>query len=102
MMMMVVMVMVPEPRWHDDDAPPVAVVMMVVVMVVVWKHNELGELDVRLRRRPRFIDRLQRRRGVRNRLKQVRERIRSQHVGRGRNGRGLSGIDGANRRYRAQ
>jgi len=101
MMMMVVMVMVPEPRWHDDDAPPVAVVMMVVVMVV-WKHNELGELDVRLRRRPRFIDRLQRRRGVRNRLKQVRERIRSQHVGRGRNGRGLSGIDGANRRYRAQ
>ena len=101
MMMMVVMVMVPEPRWHDDDAPPVAVVMMVVVMVV-WKHNELGELDVRLRRRPRFIDRLQRRRGVRTRLKQVRDRIRSQHVGRGRNGRGLSGIDGANRRYRAQ
>jgi len=71
-MMMMVVVSVAM-RHHDNHGPaPMAVMMVVVVMVM-----ELRELDVVCRRRWfAFIDRLQLRLGVWDRLQQIGERIR--------------------------
>lgn len=72
-MMVVVMMMMPAAmrQDHDDRRPPSHVVVVVMMMVVV----ELGELNVVLRRLRRglFIDRLQQRLGVRDRLQQIGE-----------------------------
>jgi len=76
MMVVVVMVMMPIAR-HHDDAVPVCMMMMVVVMVVVTADpdNDLGQLDVRVRRlsRSRFIDGLQQSGRVRDGFEQVGE-----------------------------
>jgi hypothetical protein len=111
-MMVVVMVMVAAVSGHDDDPGPItrvivsailAVVMMVVVMMVMI---ELGELHISVRRLDRcgFIDSLQQRSRVRDRLKKVGEGIRPQDVARGRTWRwrGLSGIQCPERRHRSQ
>jgi len=70
MMVMVMMMVAAMRQDHDDGRPPPHVV--VVVMVVMM---ELGELNVVLRRLRRglFIDRLQQRLGVRDRLQQIGE-----------------------------
>jgi hypothetical protein len=71
MMMVVVVVVVPVAMRHDDDdGPPVPTVMVMMVVMM-----ELGKLNVVLRRRLRdlFIDRLQHRLGVRDRLQQIGE-----------------------------
>jgi hypothetical protein len=101
--MMVVMVMVATISRHHDDGPiPAPTTVMVMVMMVVI----LCELDIFIRRgdRPRFIDRLQQRRSIRNRLKQVRKGICPQNIGRGRtwNRRRLSSVECSERRHRAQ
>ena len=77
MMVVVVMVMMPIAR-HHDDAVPVCMMMMVVVVVVVVTadpDNDLGQLDVRVRRlsRSRFIDGLQQSGRVRDGFEQVGE-----------------------------
>jgi hypothetical protein len=63
--------------YHDDARPiplitisPVGAVMVVVMMVII-----LRQLDIFIGRRsgPGFIDGLQQRRGIRNRLKQIGE-----------------------------
>jgi hypothetical protein len=66
-MMMVVMVVMMMPMRHpDDDARPVSV-MMVVMMVI------LRELDITIRgsRRPLFVNRLQQRGRIRDRLQEL-------------------------------
>ena len=96
--MMVVMVMVTAISRHDDDGPTPT---MVVVMVVI-----LCELNIFIRRgdRPRFIDRLQQRRSIRNWIEKVRKGISPQNISRGRtwNRRRLSGVECSERRHRAQ
>ena len=80
-MMVVVMVVVAPPvRHHHDMRPTTPVMVMVVVMMMVISR----ELNIFIRRRSRsgFVDRLQHRRSVRDRFKQVGERIRFQNVGR--------------------
>jgi hypothetical protein len=83
-MVMVVVMMIPITtvlaRHHDNAAFIISILAVVMVMVVMI---ELGHLDVMLRRwnRRGFIDRLQQRRGVRNRLKQIGKRIRRQRLG---------------------
>jgi hypothetical protein len=84
-MVMVVVMMIPITtvlaRHHDNAAFIISILAVVMVMVVMM--IELGHLDVMLRRwnRRGFIDRLQQRRGVRNRLKQIGKRIRRQRLG---------------------
>jgi hypothetical protein len=70
---MVVMMMVVAMRHDDDDGPPVPTVMVMMVVVVVMM--ELGKLNVVFRRwrRDLFIDGLQHRLGVRDRLQQIGE-----------------------------
>ena len=110
-MVMVIMMMMAV-SGHDDDPGPItiiivsailAVVMMVVVMMMMI---ELGELHISVRRlgRRRFIDSLQQRSRVRDRLQQVGEGIRPQNVawGRTRRWRGLSGIQCPECRHRSQ
>jgi hypothetical protein len=65
-MMMVVMVVMMPMRHPDDDARPVSV-MMVVMMVI------LRELDITIRgsRRPLFVNRLQQRGRIRDRLQEL-------------------------------
>src|SRR5258708_29580408 len=108
MVMMVVMVMTVSAR-HDDDAgrliiPIISAISVVVVMMMVMV--ELGKLNVFVRRRGRrgFIDRLQQRSRVRDRLEKVGEGIRPQNVGwsRTRGRRGLRGIECPERRHRSQ
>src|SRR5258708_19189207 len=110
--MMVMMVMTVSAR-HDDDAgrliiPIISAICVVVVMmmVVVVVMVELGKLNVFVRRRGRrgFIDRLQQRSRVRDRLEKVGEGIRPQNVGwsRTRGRRGLRGIECPERRHRSQ
>jgi hypothetical protein len=97
--MMVVVMMTVAMRHHDDHRAAPMAVMMVVVMVM-----KLRELDV-VRRRRRgfaFIDRLQLRLGVWDRLQQIGERIRLQNVDRRRCRRCLSSIQGPERRHRSQ
>ena len=88
--MMVVMVMVTTISRHHDDGPTPTIV--VVVMVVI-----LCELNIFIRRgdRPRFIDRLQQRRSIRNWIEKVRKGISPQNIYRGRtcNRRRLSGVE---------
>jgi len=72
MVVMVVMMMVVVAMRHDDDdGPPVPTVMVMMVVVMM----ELGKLNVVFRRwrRDLFIDRLQHRLGVRDRLQQIGE-----------------------------
>jgi uncharacterized paraquat-inducible protein A len=97
-MMVVVMVVTVAMRHHDNHrAAPMAVMMVVVMMM------ELRELNVvRRQRRFAFIDRLQLRLGVRDRLQQIGERIRLQNVDRRRCRRCLSSIQGPERRHRSQ
>jgi len=70
------MVMVPVAR-HNDDTLPVRMMMMVMMVVVVTADadNDLGQLDVRVRRlgRSGFIDGLQQFGSVRDRVEQVGE-----------------------------
>ena len=72
MMMMVVMTV--SARHHDDAGgiPAILAVVMVVMMVVI-----LRKLDIFVCRRNGrgFIDSLELRRGIRDRFKQVRERV---------------------------
>ena len=94
MVMMVVMT-VPVAGNHDHPRRVAAVVAMVVMMMVVMMVMvELRELNV-LARRSGFVDGLQRRRCIRDRLQQLRERICLQDVCRG--GRALGGTDSAER-----
>jgi hypothetical protein len=65
-MMMVVMVMMMPMGHPDDDTRPISV-MMVVVMVIL---REL-DISIRGRRRPLFVDRLQERARIRDRLQQL-------------------------------
>jgi hypothetical protein len=99
--MMVVMASGPE---HDPRDDPAIGVMVVVVMMVTTHHDKLRHLDIPRRRRSGFVDRLQQRRGVRDRLEQVGEGIGPQDVGRRRtwNGRGLGGTECSERRHRSQ
>jgi hypothetical protein len=72
MMMMMVVVVSVAMRHHDNHGPAPMAVMMVVMVVM-----ELRQLNVvRRQRRFAFIDRLQLRLGVRDRLQQIGERIR--------------------------
>ena len=70
--MMMVVVVVVAMRHDDDDGPPVPTVMVMMVVVVMM---ELGKLNVVFRRwrRDLFIDGLQHRLGVRDRLQQIGE-----------------------------
>jgi hypothetical protein len=100
MVVMVMMMVVPVAmRHHDDHRPtPVVMVMMVVVMV------ELGELNIVFsgRRLTLFVDRLQHRFGVRDRLQQIGEGIRLQDVCRRRSWCSLGGVQCSERRHRSQ
>ena len=98
MVMMVVMT-VPVAGNHDHPRRVAAVVAMVMMMVVMMVMVELRELNV-LARRGGFVDGLQRRRCIRDRLQQLRERICLQDVCRG--GRGLGGTDSAERCHGTQ
>jgi len=104
-MMVMVMMVIPAPsrRYHDDARSISTPAVMVMMMMVVLTDKELRYLRVFVRGRGgrRFIYRLQQGRGIRNRLKQVRERIRPQHLARGRTWRSLSGIERPQRRYRS-
>ncbi len=120
MVMVVMMVAVAVTARHDDDAGPItaivvpailAVVMVMVILAVVMVMVmvvmiKLSQLDVVVRRRDRrrFIDGLQQRRGVRDRLQQVGEGIGPQHVGRRRTWirRSLGATKRAERRHRSQ
>jgi len=97
MMMMMVMVVIPAPSWrHHDHArsisPPA---MMMVVMMMVLTDKELRHLHVVVGcgAGRRFIYCLQQGCGIWNRLQQVRERIRPQHLARDRTWGSLSGIE---------
>jgi ABC-type transport system involved in cytochrome bd biosynthesis fused ATPase/permease subunit len=71
--MVVVMMMVTVAMRHHDNHGPAPMAVMVVVMVMM----ELRQLNVvRRQRRFAFIDRLQLRLGVWDRLQQIGERIR--------------------------
>jgi hypothetical protein len=99
MMVMVMMVVPVAMRHHDDHRPtPVVMVMMVVVMV------ELSELNVVLSgsRRTLFIDCLQHRLGVRDRLQQIGEGIRLQYVCRRGCRCSLGSVQCSERRHRSQ
>jgi hypothetical protein len=81
-MMVVVMVMVAVAgAGHDDDAGTVTVrvsaMVVVMVMMMVMMTVKLGKLDIFVRRlgRSGFIDRLQQRGRVRDRLQQLSEGI---------------------------
>jgi hypothetical protein len=108
---MVMVMMMMAVSGHDDDPGPITIIIVsailaVVMMVVVVMMIELGELHISVRRlgRRRFIDSLQQRSRVRDRLQQVGEGIRPQNVARGRTRRwrGLSGIQCPERRHRSQ
>jgi len=105
MMVMVMMMMVPAPsrRYHDHARSISTPAVMMVMMMMVLTDKELRHLRVFIRGRGgrRFIYRLQQGRGIRNRLKQVRERIRPQYLARGRIWGSLSGIERPQRRYRS-
>ena len=78
MVMMVVVMMIAVTTIsgrHHDDAGLIISAILAVVMVVVVVMIELRQLDVLLRRWDRrgFIDRLQRRCGVRDRLQKLGE-----------------------------
>jgi hypothetical protein len=105
--MMVVMVAVS--RRHHDDArriPAIGVMMVVMVVVTADADDDLGQLDIRVRRlgRSRFVDGLQQRCGIRDRFEQVSEGIRPQHVARRRSWRrrGLRRAESSERCYRSQ
>jgi hypothetical protein len=100
MMMMVVMVMASGSD-HNPRGPAIGV-MVVMMMVVTPHHDKLRQFNVRWRHGSGFIDRLQQRRGVRDRLQQVGEGTRPQHVARCRTRSGLSGIECSERRRRSQ
>jgi hypothetical protein len=104
--MMMVMVMVTARRYHDPgDVTAIGVMVVMMVMVITADaDNDLGQLDIRVRRlgRRRFIDGLQQFGRVRDRFEQVGEGIRPHHVCRGRSRRSLSGVHRPERRYRSQ
>jgi hypothetical protein len=107
MVIVVVMMMIPittVSARHYDNAAFIISAILAVVMVMVVMMIELGHLDVMLRRwnRGGFIDRLQQRRGVRNRLKQIGKRIRPQSLGGSRYRRCLGGTNGSERRHGSQ
>ena len=69
------MVMVPVARHNDDTLPVRMMMVMMVVVVTADADNDLGQLDVRVRRlgRSGFIDGLQQFGRVRDRVEQVGE-----------------------------
>jgi hypothetical protein len=91
-MMMVVVVVVASGSDHDPRGPAIGV-MVVMMMMVTTHHDKLRQFDIRWRHGGGFIDRLQQRRGVRDRLQQVGEGTRPQHVARGWTRSGLSGVE---------
>ena len=104
---MVMMVVIPAvSRRHHDDARSIASIGMMMVVMVVLTDVELRQLDVLVRRRAGsgFIDGLQQRCGVGDRLQQLGEGIRTQYIARGRTRRrrGLSGVECPERRHRSQ
>jgi hypothetical protein len=92
MVMMVVVVVVASGSDHDPRGPAIGV-MVVMMMMVTTHHDKLRQFDIRWRHGGGFIDRLQQRRGVRDRLQQVGEGTRPQHVARGWTRSGLSGVE---------
>jgi hypothetical protein len=75
MMVMVVVVMVVPARPNHDDGRAAIGVMMMVMVVMANADNDLGQLDIRVRRlgRSGFVDGLQNFGGVRDRFEQVGE-----------------------------
>jgi hypothetical protein len=113
MMMMMMIVIVTVSARHNDDAGRISIIIIisaikavVMVMMVVVMIVELNRLDIFVRRlgRSGFIDRLQQRSRIPDRLKQVSEGIGPQDVGRRRTGnwRGLCGIKYPERRHGPQ
>jgi hypothetical protein len=95
-----VVVMVVMPMGHpDDDARPISVMMMMMVVMVI-----LRELDISVprRRRPLFVERLQQRARIRDRLQQVGIGIGLQRVGRGWRWRGMRSPHRSERCHRSQ
>jgi hypothetical protein len=89
--MVMVVVMVASRSDHDPrDNPAIGVVVvMMMVVVITTHHDQLRHFDIRWRRGTGFVNSLQQRRGVRDRLQQVGEGIRPQDVARGRTRRSL-------------
>src|SRR6202165_5691790 len=105
-----VVVMITTISGHHDDPRAIPLIaisaILAVVMVMMVVVIELGKLDIFVRRRsrPGFMDRLQQRSSVRDRLQPVCEGIGPQDVGRGRtwNRRGFGAGECSERRYRSQ
>jgi hypothetical protein len=109
-MMVMVVVMITTISGHHDDAGAIPLIAIsaieAVMMVMVVMMVELNKLDIFVRRRsrPGFIDCLQERSGVRDRLEKVGEGIGPQDIGRGRtwNWRSFGGVECSERRHRSQ